>query len=175
MRRVSSLVFLLCLFSSVPLVAQKITGTILGTVTDPSGAAVSGATVTVRNTGVNGDVRTTTTSSTGSYTFPEEDPGTYDVTVKAANFKDFISKGVTLDVSSNATVNAALAVGSATEQVTVEASNVQVETATGAVGNVVEGNEVRELPLNGRNFVELTQLAPGVSPNRWFQRGEEGT
>jgi len=164
------------LFSSVPLIAQKITGTILGTVTDPSGAAVSGATVTVRNTGT-GAVRTTTTSSAGSYTFPEEDPGTYDVTVKAANFKEFISRGVTLDVSSDAVVNAALAVGSATEQVTVEASNVQVETATGAVGNVVEGNEVRELPLNGRNFVELTQLAPGVSPIAGFnvvKKGLEG-
>ncbi|HEX3738527.1 MAG TPA: carboxypeptidase regulatory-like domain-containing protein [Terriglobales bacterium] len=176
MRRVSLLAFLLCLFSSVPLVAQKITGTILGTVSDPSGAAISGATVTARNTGT-GDSRTATTNSAGTYTFPEENPGTYDVTIKASNFKEFISRGVTLDVSSNAFVNATLEVGSTTEQVTVEASTVQVETASGAVGNVVEGNEVRELPLNGRNFVELTQLAPGVSPISSFnvvKKGLEG-
>jgi hypothetical protein len=176
MRRVSSLIFLLCLFSAVPLMAQKITGTILGNVTDPSGAAISGATVTARNTAT-GDVRTTTTNSAGSYTFPEEQPGTYDVSIKAPNFKEFVSKGVTLDVSSDATVNAALQLGSANEQVTVEASSVQVETASGAVGNVIEGNEVRELPLNGRNFVELTQLAPGVSPISSFnvvKKGLEG-
>jgi hypothetical protein len=176
MRRVSSLIFLLCLFSAVPLIAQKITGTILGNVTDPSGAAISGATVTARNTAT-GDVRTTTTGAAGSYVFPEEQPGTYDVMVKAPNFKEFVSKGVTLDVSSTATVNAALQLGSANEQVTVEASSVQVETASGAVGNVVEGNEVRELPLNGRNFVELTQLAPGVSPIAGFnvvKKGLEG-
>ena len=137
MRRALWVSFVLCLFVTVPLVAQKITGTILGTVTDPSGAAVSGATVTARNTGT-GDARTTTTGSAGTYTFPEENPGTYDVTIKAANFKEFVSRGVSLDVSSNAIVNAALEVGSATEQVTVEASTVQVETASGAVGNVVE-------------------------------------
>lgn len=176
MRRVSLLAFLLCLFSSVPLVAQKITGTILGTVTDPSGAAISGATVTERNTAT-GAARTTTTGAAGNFAFPEEQPGTYDVSIKAPSFKEFVSKGVTLDVSSSATVNATLQLGSATEQVTVEASSVQVETASGAVGNVVEGNEVRELPLNGRNFVELTQLAPGVSPIAGFnvvKKGLEG-
>jgi hypothetical protein len=164
------------LFLSVPLIAQKITGTILGTVTDPSGAAISGATVTAHNTAT-GETRTATTGSAGTYVFPEEPVGTYDVTVTAGNFKEFVSKGVELNVSSNAVVNAALQVGSASEQVTVEASNVQVETASGAVGNVIEGNEVRELPLNGRNFVELTQLAPGVSPIAGFnvvKKGLEG-
>ncbi len=176
MRRAFWVTLLLCLFVAVPLVAQKITGTILGNVTDPSGAAISGATVTARNTAT-GDARTATTGSAGNYTFPEEQPGTYDVSIKAPNFKEFISRGVTLDVSSDATVNAALELGSANEQVTVEASSVQVETASGAVGNVIEGNEVRELPLNGRNFVELTQLAPGVSPISSFnvvKKGLEG-
>src|SRR5258708_7018280 len=76
-----------------------------------------------------------------------------------------------------ATVNVALQIGSAGEQVTVEASTIQVETNTGAVGNVVEGNEVRELPLNGNNFVQLTQLMPGVSPLSSFnvvKKGLEG-
>ncbi len=173
MRRALWLVLLLCLSLNVQLTAQKITGTILGTVTDPSGAAVAGATVTARNPAT-ADVRTTTTSSSGTYAFPDEPAGTYEVAIKAPNFKEYVSKGVELNVSSNSVVNAALQVGGVSEQVTVEASTVQVETASGAVGNVVEGNEVRELPLNGRNFIELTQLAPGVSPIAGFNTVKKG-
>src|SRR5947209_15213643 len=176
MRRALWLVLLLCLSLNVQLTAQKVTGTILGTVTDPSGAAVAGATVSARNTAT-ADVRTTTTSSSGTYAITDEPAGTYEVAVKAPNFKEYVSKGVELNVSSNTVVNAALQVGGVSEQVTVEASTVQVETASGAVGNVVEGNEVRELPLNGRNFIELTQLAPGVSPIAGFnvvKKGLEG-
>jgi len=176
MRRALWLVLLLCLSLNVQLTAQKITGTILGTVTDPSGAAVAGATVTARNPAT-ADVRTTTTSSSGTYAIADEPAGTYEVIIKAPNFKEYVSKGVELNVSSNAIVNAALQVGGVSEQVTVEASTVQVETASGAVGNVVEGSEVRELPLNGRNFIELTQLAPGVSPIAGFnvvKKGLEG-
>jgi hypothetical protein len=166
--------FSLCICA--PLFAQKYNGTITGTVTDPQGAVVSGAQVTAANQAT-GESRTTTTSPAGVYVFPDEPAGAYTVTVKSPNFKDFVAKGVELNVSSTATVNAALVVGTAGEQVTVEASTVQVETSGGQVGNVVEGNEVRELPLNGRNFIELTQLAPGVSPIAGFnvvKKGLEG-
>jgi hypothetical protein len=158
------------------LFAQKYTGTITGTVTDPQGAVVSGAQVTVTNQGT-GETRTATTNASGIYVAPDLSVGAYTVSVKSPNFKEFVSKNVQLDASSTATINAALVVGGTGEQVTVEASTVQVETSSGAVGNVVEGNEVRELPLNGRNFIELTQLAPGVSPIAGFnvvKKGLEG-
>ena len=173
MRRASWAVVLLCLLVNLPLVAQKFTGTIQGVVTDSSGAALSGATVTVTNTGT-GEVRTVTTSTGGSYAVAELPPATYDITIKQANFKEYVSKGVQLFVSSTTTVNAALQIGSVNEQVTVEANAVQVETSTGAVGNVVEGNQVRELPLNGRSFAQLTQLMPGVSPASNFDSKHKG-
>jgi hypothetical protein len=173
MRRSSVLLLIICLLVAMSAAAQNITGTIQGTVTDSQGAAVPNATVTITNAGT-GDTRTLTTSSQGFYTAPELQVGTYDVTVKQSSFKSFVSKHVELDASSIATVNATLSVGSVNEQITVEASSVQVETATGALSNTVEGNEVRELPLNGRSFVELTQLMPGVSPTDAFDTKHKG-
>lgn len=178
MRRASWVVLLLSFSLTIcaPLFAQKYNGTITGTVTDPQGAVVSGAQVTIKNQGT-GDTRTAVTGANGVYAAPDLSVGTYTVSVKAPNFKEFVAKDVAIDASSTATINAALTIGSGGEQVTVEASTVQVETSTGQVGNVVEGNEVRELPLNGRNFIELTQLAPGVSPIASFnvvKKGLEG-
>ncbi len=94
--------------------------------------------------------------------------------VKHPNFKEYVGKNVEVFVSSTAVVNVTLEVGSTTETITVEAQEVQVETTTGAVGNVVEGREVRELPLNGRSFVQLTQLMPGVSPQAAFDSKNKG-
>jgi len=178
MRRTSWAVLVLSfsLYICVPLFAQKYTGTITGTVTDPQGAVVSGAQVTVTNPGT-GQTRNATTNSSGIYTATDLSVGTYEVHIKSPNFKEFVAKNVAVDPSSTATLNAALVVGGTGEQVTVEASTVQVETTTGAVSNVVEGNEIRELPLNGSNFVELTQLMPGVSPASFFnveRKGLEG-
>ena len=181
MRKASWVVFLVCLFINVPLIAQKVTGTITGSVTDPSGAAISGAAVSVKNTAT-GEVRTVTSNSSGGYVLTDLPAGTYDIDIKQPSFKEYVSKGVQLFVASTTTLNATLQVGSATEQVTVEANTVQVETSTGTVGNVIEGNEVKELPLNGRSFAQLTQLMPGVSPasnfsscaDRWFGTGPGG-
>jgi len=167
------LLVLCCMGLSLPLVAQKTTGTISGAVTDQAGAVVSGADVTATNTNT-GDVRSAKSGASGEYSIQDLPAGTYDVSVKQANFKEFVSKGVQLFVSSTTTVNAMLNVGSATEQMTVEANAVQVETATGAVGNVIEGNQVRELPLNGRSFAQLTQLMPGVSPASNFDSKHKG-
>jgi len=163
----------LCLCLSLPLSAQKYSGSIRGVVTDPTGAVIAGAQVTATNTGTGQSV-TQTTNASGEYVLPELAPGTYSVQVKHPNFKEFIAKDVQLFVSSTAVVNGSLQLGSATEQVTVEANAVQVETTSGAVGNVVEGKEVRELPLNGRSFVQLTQLMPGVSPQANFDSKNKG-
>jgi len=173
MRRLVFWACTLCLFLSLPLAAQKFTGVIRGTVTDPTGAVLSGAEVTITNTATS-ETHTITSNDQGEYVFPELQPGTYDLRFKHPNFKEQVSHGVQLFVSSTAVVNAVLQVGSATEQVTVEANPVQVETSSGAVGNVVEGNEVRELPLNGRSFVQLTQLMPGVSPQANFDSKNKG-
>jgi hypothetical protein len=173
MRRASWVVFLLCLFLSVPLIAQKITGTITGVVSDSAGAVVTGAEVSAKNTAT-GEVRTAATNSGGAYVLTDLAPGTYDIDIKQPSFKEYVSKGVQLFVSSTTTLNATLQVGSTSEQVTVEANAVQVETSTGAVGNVVEGNQVRELPLNGRSFAQLTQLMPGVSPASNFDSKHKG-
>src|SRR6266436_4281145 len=173
MRRSIWLLLTVCVCVSFPLAAQKTTGTIAGVVTDPAGAVVSGADVTVTNTAT-GETRTAKTSAQGDYAITELPAGAYDVTIRQPNFKEYVSKGVQLFVSSTATVNATLTVGSVNEQVTVEANAVQVETSTGAVGNVVEGNQVRELPLNGRSFAQLTQLMPGVSPASNFDSKHKG-
>ena len=164
------LVVLACL---LPLPAQKVSSTIRGTVTDPSGAAIAGADVTVRNQSTN-LTRTAKTNASGEYVVPELEPGKYEVRVKQPSFKESVTQNIDLFVSSTAVIDAQLQVGSASEQVTVEANPVQVETTTGAVGNVVEGNEVRELPLNGRSFVQLTQLMPGVSPQAAFDSKNKG-
>jgi hypothetical protein len=161
----------LCL--TLPVFGQKVTGTIRGIVTDPTGAVVPNAQVTAKNVST-GEERNATSNSAGEYSFPELTPGTYDVSVTGANFKEFVAKGVQLNVSSTSTVNASLQMGNASEQVTVEANAVQVETTSGAVGNVVEGNQVRELPLNGRSFAQLTQLMPGVSPASNFDSKHKG-
>lgn len=163
----------LCLALSLPSWAQKFTGTIRGVVTDKSGAVVADAPVTVTNVAT-GETRTVKTNQAGEYVALELNPGTYNISVKQPGFKEYVSKGVELNVSSVAVANAQLDVGNASDQVTVEAGAVQVETETGAVGNVVEGNEVQHLPLNGRSFTELTQLMPGVSPAANFDTKNKG-
>jgi len=173
MRKALRLIVIVAFFFSLPLVAQKVTGVIRGVVTDPSGAVIPGAQVTITNSAT-GEARTTSTNAAGEYVVPDLQPGNYDVRVKQANFKEFVGKSVQLFVSSTAVENVTLPVGSATEQISVEANAVQVETPTGEVGNVVEGNEVRELPLNGRSFVQLTQLMPGVSPQAAFDSKNKG-
>src|SRR5215467_2483035 len=173
MRRFTWLLLAVSLCVALPLAAQKFTGTISGVVTDPAGAVVPNADVTVTNAST-AESRTAKTGAGGEYTIAGLNPGTYDVTIKAPSFKEFVSKGNQLFVSSTTTVNASLAVGSTSEQVEVEANALQVETTSGAVGNVVEGHEVRELPLNGRSFVQLTQLMPGVSPDNNFDSKHKG-
>src|SRR5467141_3550148 len=153
--------------------AQKITGTITGTVTDASGAALPDATVTVTLTQT-GATRTTTTNSDGSFSFPDLNAGVYTVTVTKTEFKKVTEKDVELHVSDITTVAMKLPVGTVSESVVVEATAVQVETQTGTFGNVVDGQEVRELPLNARNFVQLTTLMPGAAVAEGFDPKNKG-
>ncbi|MGA2651459.1 MAG: carboxypeptidase regulatory-like domain-containing protein [Terracidiphilus sp.] len=142
--------------------AQAYYGSIVGNVTDSSGAAIVGATVTVTASATDA-TSTTTTSATGTYSLAQLAVGNYVVKISAPKFKEFVSDGVEVHVSTNTSVNAILQPGSVTESVTVQANTVQVETTSAEVGEVVDGTQVRELPLSGENFVGLTQLSPGVN------------
>jgi hypothetical protein len=156
-----------------PVYAQKITGTISGVVTDPSGAVVPGATVEITNVST-AQGRTAITNDMGEYTAPDLPNGVYRITVKQANFKEAVVQNVELHVSSTALVNVQLELGNTSEKVTVEANAIQVQTDSAQLGEVVEGAQVRDLPLNGRNFVALTQLQPGVSSARTFDAVGKG-
>jgi hypothetical protein len=153
--------------------AQKISGTVTGTVTDQHGAVAQGATVTVTDAQTN-FTRTATTGPSGTFVFPELDPGTYSVKVAMTGFREYEATNVEVHVSSVTRVDAKLEVGARTEQVIVEAQAIEINTENGEVGNVIEGNQVRELPLNGRNFVQLTTLMPGASVSEGFDNKSKG-
>jgi hypothetical protein len=138
-------------------------GSITGTVKDPSGAAISGASVVVTSPD-RGITRHTTTNSTGEYNESALSPGSYDVIVTAAGFKKFEARGVVLDVAQKARVDVDLQVGSISTEVIVQGENVaQVETQSSELAGTVTGKEITQLELNGRNFTTLVALVPGVS------------
>jgi hypothetical protein len=143
-------------------VAQRSTGTIVGLVKDSSGAVVPGATLTVRSPGT-GLVRTTTTGSDGSYRFPALPPGSYDVTAEMVGFKKETHQALELAVTQEIPVNFTLQVGSVQEQVTVTGEAALVETTNSTVGGLVNEARIADLPLNGRNYIDLTLMQVGVS------------
>src|SRR6267142_2473749 len=126
-----------------PASAQKTSGTITGTVTDPSGAVVPAATVTVVSERT-GAVREVLTNEQGSFSFPELQAGTYSVTVNKAGFKKLPLRGVELHVADVTSLNLKMDMGAASETIEVESSPVSVSTATGDVSNIMIGEQVRE-------------------------------
>ena len=143
--------------------AQEINGTIAGTVKDSSGAIVSGATVTITNSDTKVDVRTVTTDDNGQYSAPLLTAGNYSLAVQAPNFKKSVQTNIQLDANQTRTVDIILEAGNIAEVVTVEASPIAVELRTPQASTVINGDQVRELSLNNRNWVQLVALAPGVS------------
>jgi hypothetical protein len=142
---------------------QEITGTIVGAVKDTAGAAVKGATVTITDTDKNIVVRTISTGDDGEYSAPNLSVGNYSVTVEAPNFKKFVQTDVKLDVNQRRTVDIALEAGNIAEVVTIETAPVSVELTTPTASTVINGDQVRELSINNRNFIQLVTLAPGVT------------
>lgn len=175
MNRLRCLLLTLCVIALAiaPMYAQKTTGVLTGVVTDPSGAVVANAPVTVTDTAT-GATRTVKTDAQGVYSVPELNPTTYRINVKAANYKESVTNGVEVHVASTATVNIKLQLGKITETVEVEANAVQVQTDSAVLGSVVDAQQVAELPLNGRNFMGLTQLAPGVSAGNGYDGVSKG-
>lgn len=141
--------------------AQRGRGTILGSVTDTSGAVVPGAVVTITNTATN--VTTTVTSNAeGSFTAPNLLVGSYSVAVSKEGFKKALRSNLTLEVDQRAEVNWALEAGAVTETIEVNSQAPLVDTTTATFGKVIENRRVQELPVNGRNALSLVLLAPAV-------------
>ena len=162
-RRSSRLAFLLAVFLII-FAAQALAqdATIVGTVTDPSGAAVSTASITITNTDT-GVSRTAPTSSDGQYVAPDLRAGHYVMRATAAGFKVAEQTGLTLTVGDRLRIDFKLQIGSAQEQVTVEANAVAVQTETGEVSNLITGQQITQLATNGRSLFTLFALAPGAS------------
>jgi outer membrane receptor protein involved in Fe transport len=151
------------LLAAVSLSAQTFRGTILGTVTDPSGAVVAGATVRAKNPGT-GLERTTVTSADGSYSLSELPIGTYTVTVTLAGFQTFEATGVAVDVATQRRVDAGLKTGAVSTKVEVSADELPlVETTSDTLGGVLTSQTVADLPVNGRDYTKLIFLNPGVA------------
>ena len=149
--------------AAATLMGQTFRGTIQGSVTDPSGAFVAGATVKVRNEAT-GLERTTTTSADGSYSVPELPIGKYSVTIVQSGFDTFVATAVAVDVATERRVDAALRTGQVSTRVEVSAEDLPiVETTTNVLGGVITAQTVEDMPVNGRDYTKLIYLNPGVA------------
>jgi hypothetical protein len=140
-----------------------ITGSISGVITDPSGAVTPGVTVVVTSQST-GAKHTTVTDSKGFYSVPALDVDNYDVSASQSGFRDFLEQGVKVDANSAVRVDISLQVGAVNNVVTVQSNALQVETENTQMGEVIGGETIAALPLNGRSFIDLLALQPGVSP-----------
>lgn len=147
--------------AACPLAAQNTTGSITGRLTDTTGAVVSGAKITVVNTGT-GEKRALTTDASGNYTATLLLPGNYSVTSEREGFKTEVRNGITLQVDQTVRVDISLPIGSTSERVEVSANALTLDTDSATIGQVVDQKQVSELPLNGRSFVSLLFLEPGA-------------
>jgi hypothetical protein len=144
-------------------VAQELQATLTGTVTDPSGALVAGATLVVHSEETGADVRTVVTGGSGSFNITNLSAGRYTVTVNNAGFQTFVAKDVILNVAEKHTLDVQLKAGNVSERIEVTAENTSIQTTTAEESGTVTGDQVRELALNNRNFEQLILLQPGVA------------
>lgn len=142
---------------------QAITGTINGSVHDTSGAAITGADVTIQDTVHGVQARSVQTDSSGNYSAPQLQPGIYAVTANARGFKSTSVVDVHLTVGATLAINLSLPVGSSTETVRVTANNVQVNTESASNSTLISGTQMVGLPLNNRNYEQMVGLQPGVA------------
>lgn len=141
---------------------QGITGSVTGTVTDPSGAVVVGATVTIQNVNTN-LIRTAKTSDAGTFTVTQLPSGLYSVKIDKSGFKSYVQTGITLAIDQIAQINAQLSVGSQAQSVEVTSTGPVIQTETSSVGEVIDSQAIQNTPLNGRlSVMGLIALSPGV-------------
>jgi hypothetical protein len=161
------------LLSAVPAAAQRSTASLRGTVADSTGGVLPGTQVTVTSDAT-GLTRTTTTNDAGVYSFPDLPVGRYRVQAEIQGFKTAQRTDVILNVADDRAVDFQLETGGVQETVTVESSAQQVKTVGGDVSGLITGEQVRELPLNGRNFLQLATLMPGVSAPDFLNVKDKG-
>lgn len=154
---------LMLLLLPAQLFAQINSATLKGTVTDSSGAAIVGAEITATIPD-RGTARTTTTNSVGEYALVSLEPATYTITVAKQGFTTFKQAGFTLEVDQVATVSPILQIGSISQVVEVSTETLQIQAADTTLGGVIQQRAIQDLPLNGRQFVQLLQLEPGTVP-----------
>jgi carboxypeptidase family protein len=142
--------------------AQVETGRVVGNVRDVSGALITGADVHLVETSTS-VARTAKTGSDGEFVFTQLQPGTYSVSVQAVGFKKAVQSPFRLDVNQVVRADITLVVGSIHEEVSVTAAEPLIESQTSSIGQVIETSRVNDLPLNGRNFIQLAYLSPGVN------------
>jgi len=171
MNRLSRLSFLVLCAAvlTLPLPAQTFYGSVVGSVTDATAAAVPQAGVTLTNLGT-GERRAMQTDGVGNYQFVNLVPGQYKVEVEKAGFRRFSREPITVEVQSTVRIDVAMQVGDVSQTVEVSVQTPLLQTETSTLGQVVEGRKVLELPLNGRNIFSLVALVPGVIPG-----GQSGT
>ena len=157
-----TLILVMFVIPCLPARAQVTTGSILGSVHDSTGAVVAGASVTITDTG-KGTVTKVQTDSDGSYNVGFLIPGTYDVSVEMTGFKRSVSNNLVVDIDQKARVDFALQTGGVTETIEVNTTPPLIRLDSSELGDVVGKTQVQNLPLNGRNFVQLTYLVPGVT------------
>jgi len=166
------IVLVICGYNA-SLLAQD-TASITGTVTDPTGAAIPNAQITVSNP-EHGVKRTTVSNGEGSYLVSAVPPGNYDLTITAKGFKKYQATGIVLRVAEKARADAAMVVGAENAEVNVEGTNVaQVETQTNELAGTITGKEISQLQLNGRVFTQLVTLTPGVTNQTGSSEGQYG-
>ncbi|HXY49491.1 MAG TPA: carboxypeptidase regulatory-like domain-containing protein [Terriglobales bacterium] len=145
------------------LLAQQITGSIRGTISDPSGAVVQAASVTARQAET-GLMRTTTSDHAGNYLLQELPVGHYSLEITAKGFRKYLQDGISLNVNETAVIPVRLTLGTEAEQIQVMADAQLIQSTVSSLGDVVEERELLDLPLDGRNFSQLGLLQPGVVP-----------
>ena len=143
-----------------------ITGSISGIVTDPSGSVIPGASVTATNTDTQVQA-TVKTDSAGFYSFPDLAVGNYDVDVTQSGFKSYHKSGIHIDANSVIRADVKMEIGQVAEKVTVTSNAVQVETQSTQMGEVINSDKIESVPLDGRSFVDLLSLQPGVVPGAY--------
>ncbi len=148
-------------FAVLPLYGQVAGATLSGTLTDPSGAVVPKATISIKNTGT-GVVREVTSNKDGFYAAPNLLPGNYEVKGTAAGFTTELTKNIVLNVGAQQTLNQVLRLGNVSETVEVTSTAPTVQLSSSTIGGTVDSTTMRELPLNGRDWTSLATLEPGV-------------
>src|ERR1051325_10853253 len=176
-RNTKTLLFILCACAilAAPVLAQTF-GEITGEVRDSTGAVVPGVNVTIVNTATNA-TRSAVTNEAGVYSFPSLPPGVYNLRAEKQGFKSSTSANIEVQVQANVRMDLEMAVGSVSETIEVTGAATLLSTENATIGTVVENKRIVELPLNGRNYLQLVSLAPNTStgfPSAGQARSRQG-